>query len=91
MDMNYSLTVGEPCLSADGAKEQHFYIQFGPKFELASEGAFKRWARRRVEQEWGAPVKNPTQKRAWYTTYFSVTELIADRHWHLVITQPKVG
>lgn len=89
--MSYSLTVGNPCVSARGDKEQHFWIEFGKSFELASEGAYKRWARRRVEQEWGAPVKNPTQKRAWYTTYFSTTELIGNKHWHIVITQPKVG
>ena len=89
--LKYSMNVGEGCLAANGDQEAHFWIELGAKLKANSIPVQKRWVRARVEQEWGAPIKNPTQKRKWFTTYFGLTEETAPGCWHVVIVSPKIG
>lgn len=87
----YILTVCEPEDNWD-ARRHTFYVELGCDLTQLKPVLQKRWVRKLVESEWGAPVKNPTQKRAWYETFFEKTEMEADKNcWAVTICQPSPG
>jgi hypothetical protein len=87
--VQYSLEVGaEPSFWAV-SKEYHYWITLGAELQELSPVLQKRWVRKRIEKEWGAPIKNPTQKRAWYEPFFSKTELENEK-WYIIVEKPPV-
>lgn len=85
----YSLEVGVDPDFWIMTKHYHYWITLGEELSALSLALQKRWVRKRIEKEWGAPIKNPTQKRAWYEPFFKTTEL-EDEKWHIVVEKPPV-
>lgn len=70
--------------------EVKYVIWLGKDLAKMPETIQKRWVRKRVEQEYGSPIKNPTQKRYLYESFFSVTENTVEDNeirWDLTVSK----
>jgi hypothetical protein len=87
--MRYRMQVDE-CTSS----ELKYVIWLGEELSKMPLSIQKRWVRKRVEQEYGSPIKNPTQKRYLYESYFSSTELMQTvndgNRWDITVSKPTI-
>lgn len=89
--LKYSFTVCEPEEDYKGRRHTYF-VSLGKELQKLKPVLQKRWVRKLVEGQWGAPIKNFTQKRAWYETFFEKTEMEAGtEYWTVVVRQPNPG
>jgi len=71
-----------------------YIIELGEELARLSVPLQKRWVRKRAEQEYGSPIKNPTQKRYIWEPYFIETKNINESAedaipvWKIVIQTP---
>lgn len=66
-----------------------YLIELGETHLTKPEAIQKRFVRRKAEEHFGSPVKNPTQKREWYHCYFKETKEIEPGKWFVYICDPS--
>lgn len=66
-----------------------YLFELGGKLKEMPESIQKRWVRKKAEEHFGHPVKNPTQKREWWHCYFSETVQKEPGVWFVYIKDPN--
>jgi hypothetical protein len=94
--MQYQLTVGDAPTNTEGDRLYTYKIILGEELAKLKPVIQRRWIRSKIEAEYGAPIKNPNQKRYFYETYFAKTECVGKTPdnlpvWEIVLVRPFLG